>query len=103
MGKLLLAPSDILHGGGFRTTPILNDHQHHHQGNVRYHLYVSTQQPLPPFAQNIYTMRNDKRHELSEVYWNAPGLLESHDDTYAFDDDDDDDKDRALLMDLLLE
>lgn len=97
LGKMLIVPSDTIHGGGFRTFPI-NDLESRHQdvpndtdstdssndeyenetiytGNMRYHLYIATHSTsLPKFAQNVYTIKGDKRRELSQVCPNAPGI-----------------------------
>jgi hypothetical protein len=96
LGKMLLVPSDTIHGGGFRTFPIqelerrnaLNESdsadstqrdecekENVYAGNMRYHLYIATHgKSLPKFAQNIYTIKGDKRRELSQVCTNAPGV-----------------------------
>jgi hypothetical protein len=88
LGKLLLMPSHIIHGGGFRTQPIF--HPQHH-GNVRYHLYLATNgYSLPRFANNVYTLPNDRSVEWSQVCINAPYL-------------DGPGEDGALLVDLLFD
>lgn len=109
LGKMLLVPSDTIHGGGFRTFPknapeyrqaqqedsyssdSSNDdyeNKHVYAGNMRYHLYIATHgTSLPKFAQNVYTIRGDKRRELSKICTNANGL----------------DGQNALLMETLFE
>ncbi|GAX27443.1 hypothetical protein FisN_23Hh093 [Fistulifera solaris] len=100
LGKMLLVPSDTIHGGGFRTFPIHDlgtrdesyesesaNHTHNDEcdkenvyvGNMRYHLYIATHgKSLPKFAQNVYTIKGDKRRELSQVCTNASGVNEKN-------------------------
>ncbi|GAX27332.1 hypothetical protein FisN_23Lh093 [Fistulifera solaris] len=93
LGKMLLVPSDTIHGGGFRTFSIQKQGSHGAQitqtdecdkenvyvGNMRYHLYIATHgKSLPKFAQNVYTVKGDKRRELSQVCTNAPGVNEKN-------------------------
>jgi hypothetical protein len=100
LGKMLLVPSDTIHGGGFRTSPIHElgtrnesyesesahstqtdecDKENVYVGNIRYHLYIATHgKSLPKFAQNVYTIKGDKRRELSQVCTNAPGVNEKN-------------------------
>jgi hypothetical protein len=90
LDKMLIVPSHTIHGGGFKTISCPNRQRQCQlqQGNVRFHLYIATQgTPLPVCAQNVYTMPQDRRLELSQICLNAPGL----------------DDDKALLMQLLFE
>ena len=101
LGKLLIMPSDTIHGGGFRTRPIFNNGID--VGNLRYHLYLATDgHGLPQFVNNTYTQKNDRRRELCDIYRNASGL-----DQDSCDDEEDAAKhgwqSSALLMDLLLD
>ena len=70
-GKMLIVPSDTIHGGGFKSSGT---------GNLRFHLYISTfpkeggSSALPRFQRNRYTEKLDKRIELSNSYKNAHGL-----------------------------
>jgi hypothetical protein len=73
LDKMLIVPSHTIHGGGFQTLP--HDGL---EGNVRFHLYIATQgTPLPVCAQNVYTMPQNRRVELSRYCPNAPGLDDS--------------------------
>ena len=75
-GRMLIVPSDTIHGGGFRRGPT---------GNLRFHLYVellrdgNTEEEdggprLLDRPVNRYTERHDRRRELCERYVDAPGL-----------------------------
>eukprot|EP00565_Helicotheca_tamesis_P000488 CAMPEP_0185724754 /NCGR_PEP_ID=MMETSP1171-20130828/1148_1 /TAXON_ID=374046 /ORGANISM="Helicotheca tamensis, Strain CCMP826" /LENGTH=295 /DNA_ID=CAMNT_0028392681 /DNA_START=156 /DNA_END=1040 /DNA_ORIENTATION=- len=65
-GKLLVLPATTIHGGGFRTNT---------NGNLRFHLYLSTTK-LPTHQTNKYTEPDDKSRELSERYVNNPHMKE---------------------------
>ena len=97
LGKLLVVPSDTIHGGGFRSRPrrrLTSRKEVEEGGNLRYHLYLATHgSSLPPFAQNVYTTKDDKRYEMSDVSClMAPHLGGGENDNNS-----------ALLMDLLFE
>jgi len=76
-GRMLIVPSDTIHGGGFRRGPT---------GNLRFHLYVellgdgNTEEEedggprLLDRPVNRYTERHDRRRELCERYVDARGL-----------------------------
>ena len=65
-GKILLLPASTIHGGGFRTSTIKDAGLY---GNLRFHLYVATNQSLLPLHQsNKYTEPHDKSKELSLRY-----------------------------------
>lgn len=66
-GKLLMVPASTIHGGGFRTTAMGEA-----SGNLRFHLYVATDQAsLPAHQTNKYTERCDKTKEMSRRYVDA--------------------------------
>lgn len=83
-GKLLTLPASVIHGGGFRTTPILNmSHCHDYgsdnitdtdHGNLRFHLYIASNKAQLSKNQttNKYTEPGDKRKELADRYTDAP-------------------------------
>jgi len=101
LGKMLIMPSDIIHGGGFRTRPIFGDTASE-MGNLRYHLYLSTDgHGLPQFVKSTYTLKNDRGRELADVYVNAPGLEEG--ETTTVYDGESSWKSSSILMDLLLD
>lgn len=92
-GTLLTLPSDTIHGGGFRTTPIIcnneddsdNDkynnasHNHHiNHGNLRFHLYIAYNEAQLSKTQttNKYTEPGDKTKELADRYIDAPAMKE---------------------------
>ena len=63
-GKLLTVPASTIHGGGFRTSQTTTS-----SGNLRFHLYIATQQAtLPAHQTNKYTEPADRRKELSRRY-----------------------------------
>lgn len=76
-GKMLIVPSDTIHGGGFRRGPT---------GNLRFHLYIELLgggdadeeeeggTRLLDRPVNRYTERHDRRRELCERYVDARGL-----------------------------
>jgi len=66
-GKMLVVPSDTIHGGGFKRG---------YGGNLRYHLYISKENEggLPEHQTNKYTEEHDKRRELCERFLDVPGL-----------------------------
>lgn len=65
-GKILLLPASTIHGGGFRTSSIMEDGPH---GNLRFHLYVAPHgSSLPRHQNNKYTEQNDRRKELALRY-----------------------------------
>ena len=100
LGKLLILPSDTIHGGGFRTRPIFNGGND--VGNLRYHLYLSTDgHGLPRFVNNTYTQKNDRRRELCDICQNAPGLEHTSNDNV--DGGKLDWQSTPSLMDLLLD
>ena len=100
LGKLLVMPSDTIHGGGFRTRPIFNGGND--IGNLRYHLYLATDgHGLPQFVNNTYTQKNDRRRELCDTCRNAPGL--EHTSSVNADGSKHDWQSTPLLMDLLLD
>jgi hypothetical protein len=77
-GKLLTVPASTIHGGGFRTSELPggngNDNNcqsgnGRHSGNLRFHLYIATNQAsLPAHQTNKYTEPRDKTKELSRRY-----------------------------------
>lgn len=80
-GKMLILPSDTIHGGGFRRGL---------GGNLRFHLYIEVEDindncgndeggdknriKLLEHPMNKYTERHDKRRELCERFVNPSGL-----------------------------
>jgi len=77
-GKMLMVPSDTIHGGGFRRGP---------EGNLRFHLYIALEGEddeaeevgergiaLLDHPMNKYTERHDRRRELCERFVNSDGL-----------------------------
>jgi len=71
-GKMLIVPSDTIHGGGFKRGM---------GGNLRFHLYIAVDDDdendegrLPRHQTNKYTEEHDKRRELCERFLDAPGL-----------------------------
>ena len=76
-GKMLLMPSDTIHGGGFKNGSA---------GNLRFHLYIALEDEkedneddegkitLLDHPMNKYTEEHDKRRELCERFVNAKGL-----------------------------
>jgi hypothetical protein len=74
-GKMLIVPSDTIHGGGFRRGM---------GGNLRFHLYIALEDDdtdvrgkgtkLLDHPMNKYTDRRDKRRELCERYVDSNGL-----------------------------
>lgn len=77
LGKILIIPASTIHGGGFRTSSL---EQAGCYGNLRFHVYVATEDALLPAHQkNKYTEPGDKTRELSRRYVDArhmPTLLE---------------------------
>jgi len=67
-GKMLILPSDTVHGGGFKSSC---------NGNLRYHLYISTRNAsLPPFQNNKYTEKHNRGLDMSDRFVDALGLRE---------------------------
>jgi hypothetical protein len=65
-GKILVVPASTIHGGGFRTSSMAEAGLY---GNLRFHLYVATDQAtLPAHQSNKYTERYDQTRELSRRY-----------------------------------
>jgi hypothetical protein len=65
-GKILVVPASTIHGGGFRTSSVAKAGLY---GNLRFHLYVATDQAmLPAHQSNKYTERHDQARELSRRY-----------------------------------
>lgn len=75
-GKLLTIPASTIHGGGFRTTELRDKNVFNSQrgsgddgGNLRFHLYIATNQiSLPAHQTNKYTEPRDRTKELSRRY-----------------------------------
>lgn len=68
-GKLLTIPASTIHGGGFRTTELRGSSNGGKRGNLRFHLYIATNQAsLPAHQQNKYTEPCDRTKELSRRY-----------------------------------
>ena len=68
-GKLLKIPASTIHGGGFRTTELRSGIHGGGRGNLRFHLYIATNQAsLPRHQTNKYTEPSDKTKELSRRY-----------------------------------
>lgn len=103
LGKMLIMPSDTIHGGGFRTRPVFNTND---VGNLRYHLYLATDgHGLPQFVNNTYTQKDNRRRDLSDLYQNAPGLVleDNTDDGSNVDNNRSNWESSSILMDLLLD
>ena len=73
-GKMLILPSDTIHGGGFKRGL---------SGNLRFHLYIALEEAevrkennitLLDHPTNKYTEKHDRRHELCERFVDADGL-----------------------------
>jgi hypothetical protein len=73
-GKMLIMPSDTIHGGGFKRGS---------SGNLRFHLYIALEEEKVQKENNItlldhpmnkYTEKHDRRHELCERFVDAEGL-----------------------------
>ena len=65
-GKLVVVPSNTIHGGGFK---------YGDEGNLRFHLYIASKEKgLPRFQTNRYTEENDKSKELCERFVDSPRL-----------------------------
>jgi len=73
-GKMLIMPSDTIHGGGFKRGS---------SGNLRFHLYIALEEEqvrkdnnitLLDHPMNKYTEKHDRRHELCERFVDAEGL-----------------------------
>lgn len=73
-GKMLIMPSDTIHGGGFKRGS---------SGNLRFHLYIALEEDVVRKENNItlldhpmnkYTEKHDRRHELCERFVDAEGL-----------------------------
>ena len=73
-GKMLILPSDTIHGGGFKRG---------HSGNLRFHLYIALEESevrkednitLLDHPMNKYTEKHDRRYELCERFVDAEGL-----------------------------
>jgi hypothetical protein len=65
-GKILVVPASTIHGGGFRTSSMTEAGLY---GNLRFHLYVATDQAtLPAHQSNKYTEPSDQTRELSQRY-----------------------------------
>eukprot|EP00970_Alexandrium_tamarense_P002096 scaffold283_cov194-Alexandrium_tamarense.AAC.9 len=73
-GKMLIVPSDTIHGGGFKRGCT---------GNLRFHLYIELleddneafqQGELLNHPMNRYTEEHDRRRELCERFVDANGL-----------------------------
>lgn len=73
-GKMLIMPSDTIHGGGFKRGS---------SGNLRFHLYIALEEDqvrkennitLLDHPMNKYTEKHDRRHELCERFVDAEGL-----------------------------
>jgi hypothetical protein len=75
-GKMLMLPSETIHGGGFKRGV---------SGNLRFHLYIALEEEevqrednitLLDHPMNKYTEKHDRRHELCERFVDADGLEE---------------------------
>jgi len=73
-GKMLIMPSDTIHGGGFKRGC---------SGNLRFHLYIALEEEqvrketnitLLDHPMNKYTEKHDRRRELCERFVDAEGL-----------------------------
>lgn len=73
-GKMLIVPSDTIHGGGFKRGS---------SGNLRFHLYIALEEEeirkenditLLDHPMNKYTEKHDRRRELCERFVDAEGL-----------------------------
>jgi hypothetical protein len=73
-GKMLIVPSDTIHGGGFKRGS---------SGNLRFHLYIALEEEeirkenditLLDHPMNKYTEKHDRRRELCERFVDAKGL-----------------------------
>jgi hypothetical protein len=73
-GKMLIVPSDTIHGGGFKRGS---------SGNLRFHLYIELEEAderkddnitLLDHPMNKYTEQHDQRRELCERFVDAEGL-----------------------------
>lgn len=77
-GKMLMVPSETIHGGGFRSGP---------ESNLRFHLYIALEGEddeveevgeggiaLLDHPMNKYTERHDRRRELCERFVDSDGL-----------------------------
>jgi len=67
-GKMLILPSDTIHGGGFKSS---------YNGNLRYHLYIAIRgTSLPTFQNNKYTEKHNRGLDMSDRFKDALGLNE---------------------------
>jgi len=67
-GKMLVVPSDTIHGGGFKSGE---------NGNLRFHLYIASHgSSLPLTHTNRYTEEYNPTKELSDRLKDACGLQE---------------------------
>jgi len=68
-GKLLTVPASTIHGGGFRTNELRSQNENNNSGNLRFHLYIATNESaLPVHQTNKYTEPYDRTKELSRRY-----------------------------------
>ena len=97
-GKMLLMPSDTIHGGGFKRGS---------KSNLRFHLYIALEDEkedneddegkitLLDHPMNKYTEEHDKRRELCERFVDAKGLDTLLGTFFDIEDEDDEVDDDA--------